>query len=102
MIRRPPRSTLFPYTTLLRSEHAARRAEHETERAAERADAGIEDRVRELHRDDGDHDQGQDEDGADRRDKGDRRVRDVRPEEHTSELHSRQYLVCRPLLDNKI
>src|SRR3712207_8143881 len=66
MIRRPPRSTLFPYTTLFRS-----------------------------------HDRGD----------PDRAVRGVRPlpdalgagrsEEHTSELQSRQYLVCRLLLEKK-
>src|SRR3712207_7576365 len=89
MIRRPPRSTLFPYTTLFRSPphmivsvpasafgeepvtgastnawpSAARRS------ASERAVAGA--------------------------------IVDMRSEEHTSELQSRQYLVCRLLLEKK-
>src|SRR3712207_7494213 len=92
MIRRPPRSTLFPYTTLFRSQYRpcspARRV------------------------------------GSDRDWKGERDVRTtgeerpgaalevvlgvdthldvhVRSEEHTSELQSRQYLVCRLLLEKK-
>src|SRR3712207_7437403 len=68
MIRRPPRSTLFPYTTLFRSR---------------RARTG---RLRGL--------QPQPESGAGQR-------TDVRSEEHTSELQSRQYLVCRLLLEKK-
>src|SRR5258707_11039745 len=78
MIRRPPRSTLFPYTTLFRShviEEAAGRA-----RVVERQD------VRVLQRG-----SGLDFLGADR----------FRSEEHTSELQSRQYLVCRLLLEKK-
>src|SRR3712207_7733752 len=87
MIRRPPRSTLFPYTTLFRPEHpydtflgyqpgdrrshrprfrrghAARRRLHHAEPLGEAADE--------------------------------------RSEEHTSELQSRQYLVCRLLLEKK-
>src|SRR2546422_4355954 len=73
MIRRPPRSTLFPYTTLFRSHlardfhhrqvppkaHPPRRAEHAAQRAADRS------------------------------------------EEHTSELQSRLHLVCRLLLEKK-
>src|SRR3712207_7450181 len=72
MIRRPPRSTLFPYTTLFRSpRHRGR--------PAAAADPGAEpDRVRpEDYR------------------------RQRRSEEHTSELQSRQYLVCRLLLEKK-
>src|SRR3712207_8667427 len=85
MIRRPPRSTLFPYTTLFRSEgdvlehglvrpdrvvlehhaHAARFRRHNLAR------------------------------------RGDEAVADMRSEEHTSELQSRQYLVCRILLEKK-
>src|SRR3712207_9376863 len=74
MIRRPPRSTLFPYTTLFRSQ-----AELDRHQDRDRpADGGLE------------------------------RDRDVVPacegersEEHTSELQSRQYLVCRLLLEKK-
>src|SRR3712207_8364973 len=79
MIRRPPRSTLFPYTTLFRSE---------------RDRAGVRQRR-----------------GAVRRPGRERRLRlhaapppqraNVRSEEHTSELQSRQYLVCRLLLEKK-
>src|SRR5947209_12068379 len=73
MIRRPPRSTLFPYTTLFRSSRALMAAvgadlppavtEHPSAVAAEGCS--------------------------------------VRSEEHTSELQSRQYLVCRLLLEKK-
>src|SRR3712207_7621607 len=89
MIRRPPRSTLFPYTTLFRShvdEDQPARA-HEPELARD-------------HR--------VDEVGVRR---GDQRLaaraaqqrspEPGRSEEHTSELQSRQYLVCRLLLEKK-
>src|SRR3712207_7964810 len=97
MIRRPPRSTLFPYTTLFRSIHergswtgssthgseisglpAPARSPALTRRSADarsRATAGSE------HRE--------------------RRRRCSRSEEHTFELQSRQYLVCRLLLEKK-
>src|SRR3712207_7458837 len=88
MIRRPPRSTLFPYTTLFRSgspssDLAGRRAR--TRRCATAADGGV-------HRP--------------RRRPLDRQplaalVATARSEEHTSELQSRQYLVCRLLLEKK-
>src|SRR3712207_8283664 len=69
MIRRPPRSTLFPYTTLFRSYLAGYLAKlGYTEASAERLVAAL---------------------------AGDR------SEEHTSELQSRQYLVCRLLLEKK-
>src|SRR3712207_8373096 len=93
MIRRPPRSTLFPYTTLFRS---FRRADPAYLRTVRRVrdnilmfQAGI------LHRD-----------ATLRRGAGcELRLR-YRPlrrrsEEHTSELQSRQYLVCRLLLEKK-
>src|SRR2546430_11125652 len=72
MIRRPPRSTLFPYTTLFRSALAL----------------GLR-----KCRDDG---AGEDRDHADR---GPREVE--RSEEHTSELQSQSNLVCRLLLEKK-
>src|SRR3712207_7366040 len=81
MIRRPPRSTLFPYTTLFRSRPGlGRRAGSAAANAADRAGGG-----------------------------GDRHPRAAEParspggrsEEHTSELQSRQYLVCRLLLEKK-
>src|SRR3712207_8252207 len=91
MIRRPPRSTLFPYTTLFRSELVAFILQHEAvfspERAKKMASAfsGVEE-FRCV-----------DEDQLDERAKG----AGVRSEEHTSELQSRQYLVCRLLLEKK-
>src|SRR2546422_5260212 len=80
MIRRPPRSTLFPYTTLFRSEHAvyvlliegiSRSCSHELVR--HRAGFGYSQLSQQL----------------------------VRSEEHTSELQSRLHLVCRLLLEKK-
>src|SRR5687767_15443780 len=81
MIRRPPRSTLFPYTTLFRSdEDQERGAEQHGERQDLAVGAAREqpDRVR--------------NDDADESD---------RSEEHTSELQSLAYLVCRLLLEKK-
>src|SRR3712207_9158434 len=92
MIRRPPRSTLFPYTTLFRSgdvDHVRARSrdsdEPEVARGSNRVaangdlvgddDVGIADTLRHLF--------------------------GLRSEEHTSELQSRQYLVCRLLLEKK-
>src|SRR3712207_8753802 len=88
MIRRPPRSTLFPYTTLFRSKETSRKADYAEKFSAlafklmtdpfvgqltfVRVYSGV-------------------------LSKGDT----VRSEEHTSELHSRQYLVCRLLLEKK-
>src|SRR3712207_8873594 len=85
MIRRPPRSTLFPYTTLFRSLLLAVIVKAELDAAEPlRERALIE--ARET-----------------RRPFGAARLRaDVeRSEEHTSELQSRQYLVCRLLLEKK-
>src|SRR3712207_8385874 len=81
MIRRPPRSTLFPYTPLFRSVRAERA---DVEREADRAEVGG--AVLKLQR---------------RRDHAAARDRRVRSEEHTSELQSRQYIVCRLLLEKK-
>src|SRR3712207_7705430 len=87
MIRRPPRSTLFPYTTLFRS--PARRARLGTPlpRPDRPARAGLP-----LRR-------------AAARQAAALRAQDrhpaLRSEEHTSELQSRQYLVCRLLLEKK-
>src|SRR5438445_8945457 len=85
MIRRPPRSTLFPYTTLFRSCRAdeGRLILRRLER-------------RHVHRERGVS--GQAEARADAERKG---SRGARSEEHTSELQSRQYLVCRLLLEKK-
>src|SRR3712207_7580600 len=74
MIRRPPRSTLFPYTTLFRSSRGRVALSAPGAPAAEllRARGGRK-----------------------------RRSVDLRSEEHTSEIQSRQYLVCRLLLEKK-
>src|SRR5438132_10532031 len=82
MIRRPPRSTLFPYTTLFRSLEdrerglielgvAARATDEHSVEGATRGDAHLDDRAR------------------------------LRSEEHTSELQSHSDLVCRLLLEKK-
>src|SRR3712207_8012347 len=83
MIRRPPRSTLFPYTTLFRSHPTGQR---------EGALARPQGLRREVHRN-----QRRRARGVDRH----RRPFETRSEEHTSELQSRQYLVCRLLLEKK-
>src|SRR3712207_7275113 len=101
MIRRPPRSTLFPYTTLFRSAGLHGRLN--------RADRALDEREREaLHRLDGEPERPQRErvrrgrHAVERGDAADDRQRRVeRSEEHTSELQSRQYLVCRLLLEKK-
>src|SRR3712207_8188249 len=93
MIRRPPRSTLLPYTTLFRSQ-VARRPPRVVVGEGHELGAGPLDADRArvgpdvaLQRDDGDLGQG--------------RPHRLRSEEHTSELQSRQYLVCRLLLEKK-
>src|SRR3712207_8739032 len=96
MIRRPPRSTLFPCTTLFRSPvqrvlgHPSvgghRRLEERPEvllHAALAALGGVVEQPRELD------------------DQRGRQDRVLRSEEHTSELQSRQYLVCRLMLEKK-
>src|SRR3712207_8705715 len=95
MIRRPPRSTLFPYTTLFRSAVRARGAlgpRRAAVRGGARAAAVVEARGDER-----------DADLVAHRLVDDRAEDDVRvrSEEHTSELQSRQYLVCRLLLEKK-
>src|SRR3712207_9352889 len=100
MIRRPPRSTLFPYTTLFRSQDACRpRRAHPRGVAVaavphRRADLPLASRA--LGRERVPRGAGGRSDPA-RRAAGGRR----RSEEHTSELQSRQYLVCRLLLEKK-
>src|SRR3712207_9001322 len=86
MIRRPPRSTLFPYTTLFRS-GAARRGAERLLRGHARARGRACGRL-----------------AGGRRAKAVRGLQALelrRSEEHTSELQSRQYLVCRLLLEKK-
>src|SRR3712207_7299212 len=81
MIRRPPRSTLFPYTTLFRSvrDEVVHGRPHDRD-----VEAGQRLRVLGVGN------------AAERQQPG-----EVRSEEHTSELQSRQYLVCRLLLEKK-
>src|SRR3712207_8908501 len=99
MIRRPPRSTLFPYTTLFRSDLLA--VLHRLERGPHR-DLGL--AVADVAADQPVHRDGLLHVPLDLLDRGElvRRlgVRE-RSEEHTSELQSRQYLVCRLLLEKK-
>src|SRR3712207_7196007 len=86
MIRRPPRSTLFPYTTLFRSAAAPGQVADDdapAERAAALLVVGGDAVVADVGVGERDHLPG------------------VRSEEHTSELQSRQYLVCRLLLEKK-
>src|SRR3712207_8002509 len=83
MIRRPPRSTLFPYTTLFRSVIPQNNSTQE----CSVCDPVVLERIREYTR--------QPSISAENRG-----IRE-RSEEHTSELQSRQYLVCRLLLEKK-
>src|SRR5437870_9547505 len=69
MIQRPPRSTLFPYTTLFRSVKRARRSQPEPGAIAQSSNGSLD------------------------------RLETPRSEEHTSELQSRGQIVCRLLLD---
>src|SRR3712207_8687170 len=78
MIRRPPRSTLFPYTTLFRSEQPLQRPEPQ-DVVGQLGGEALPPLGRERHP----------------------LLVDDRSEEHTSELQSRQYLVCRLLLEKK-
>src|SRR3712207_6989383 len=87
MIRRPPRSTLFPYTTLFRSQKKIKNKVDRYQAIADRALAAVEPWAKRqgilcpeaiIPKED-----------------------EVRSEEHTSELQSRQYLVCRLLLEKK-
>src|SRR3712207_7142660 len=80
MIRRPPRSTLFPYTTLFRSTAVGLGTLAKDGALILTGDQATIDRYRAL---------------------GEAFIQDPRSEEHTSELQSRQYLVCRLLLEKK-
>src|SRR3712207_7815426 len=94
MIRRPPRSTLFPYTTLFRSRDRGALADLvEQHRFPTRANCTTSASCRESH----DTRAGDAEPCGGLLD----RVTRGRSEEHTSELQSRQYLVCRLLLEKK-
>src|SRR5262245_63643753 len=75
MIRRPPRSTLFPYTTLFRSRAGSGRHPHPTAQRAAQQALPVDSRRAWRTR--------------------------IRSEEHTSELQSLRHLVCRLLLEKK-
>src|SRR5687768_18219728 len=94
MLRRPPRSTLFPYTTLFRSYlvnfRLARQAVEERGRDAELDAAAAADAHHHLE-----------EQVSRERRVGDDDLVGARSEEHTSELQSRLHLVCRLLLEKK-
>src|SRR3712207_8793743 len=101
MIRRPPRSTLFPYTTLFRSD-AQREKDRETVHFPERSiflDL-VHNVHRFHHRTERPRDAPQCKEDREYRPGGERSLCS-RSEEHTSELQSRQYLVCRLLLEKK-
>src|SRR2546425_3841084 len=95
MIRRPPRSTLFPYTTLFRSHLVLlppfRR--HPGPEIRRRQQLTLRLETRRAATPHG-HDVAEEKRGASR-------VHHVRSEEHTSELQSLAYLVCRLLLEKK-
>src|SRR5256884_3628671 len=93
MIRRPPRSTLFPYTTLFRSHRQLRRERGCLLPRARFASAARAACVHHLHfRHHG---------RTQRRDAHAHELLLERSEEHTSELQSRLHLVCRLLLEKK-
>src|SRR3712207_7907190 len=99
MIRRPPRSTLFPYTTLFRSPLEAELTGRARQVVHQGAGVRLGGRVQDLH------------EGEMTPQGGGLGILDVEPvshehardrsEEHTSELQSRQYPVCRLLLEKK-
>src|SRR3712207_7135690 len=92
MIRRPPRSTLFPYTTLFRSRFRASSQSATTSssraRVGQVAGGGLSAQVTERDAHAGEQPHAL-------------ICAEARSEEHTSELQSRQYLVCRLLLEKK-
>src|SRR3712207_7677486 len=81
MIRRPPRSTLFPYTTLFRSHHRRHGGRYQVDEILVR--------------------EGTTQPAIAKRKRASAVATPERSEEHTSELQSRQYLVCRLLLEKK-
>src|SRR2546422_4494785 len=91
MIRRPPRSTLFPYTTLFRSRGGARgaRRPRHLPPGGDAVGAALREGSARRQREQRDRDAQRARGGA------------TRSEEHTSELQSRLHLVCRLLLEKK-
>src|SRR5256885_3041253 len=99
MIRRPPRSTLFPYTTLFRS--ASRVDAYAGDADAEQVDDDEGDADGEPGESGGGGFLRGAEDDHDEDQRGDEFKRECRSEEHTSELQSPCNLVCRLLLEKK-
>src|SRR3712207_7082945 len=97
MIRRPPRSTLFPYTTLFRSYTVGLRGGQFSGLHHGRFRPSRSEGCASEHREWG----GRDRTAAVARAPHGRWAGRRRSEEHTSELQSRQYLVCRLLLEKK-
>src|SRR3712207_6855154 len=93
MNRRPPRSTLFPYTTLFRSHEQEPRPRQPRAQCAARLQVAPLRRLREAQRETDAHQRRQRLQPLD--------AERERSEEHTSELQSRQYLVCLLLLEKK-
>src|SRR2546422_8304340 len=96
MIRRPPRSTLFPYTTLFRSIRRIEGARVGVRHASARGVEEIDDRRDRMT----DAREGP-EAGEEAEQRGAYPGTELRSEEHTSELQSRLHLVCRLLLEKK-
>src|SRR3712207_7542523 len=88
MIRRPPRSTLFPYTTLFRSAAQVNQNKMIRKKLLSLAACGLFLLLSPALQ-------------AQQKDTSSVKVQAPRSEEHTSELQSRQYLVCRLLLEKK-
>src|SRR3712207_7594717 len=101
MIRRPPRSTLFPYTTLFRSfvQWEATVYGSKIEACRKTADGSVEPCSVRLAREVFDQRPVLRDENVIRQSLDPRTI--ARSEEHTSELQSRQYLVCRLLLEKK-
>src|SRR3712207_7420829 len=89
MIRRPPRSTLFPYTTLFRSVPSEMKMLEAAKRLGETESVRVSPTLLALHALPPEYRENREG------------FVDLRSEEHTSELQSRQYLVCRLLLEKK-
>src|SRR3712207_7134057 len=102
MIRRPPRSTLFPYTTLFRSRH--RRGQRDDPQTSDSHGSSPVGKVRAISQTDTNRRKRNGSPKAKKIRSAARLVGSAdgwmtRSEEHTSELQSRQYLVCRLLLE---
>src|SRR3712207_8957855 len=95
MIRRPPRSALFPYTTLFRSGALSLLGPEMCEAVLRKAPDAMNQWINPLR------DLERVQAHADFVEQHYEEVCDPRSEEHTSELQSRQYLVCRLLLEKK-